>query len=43
MQWAQSAGDVRWLPVDAAVDVEQVVVRARTALQRQMVALDAAA
>lgn len=43
MQCAQSAGDVRWLPVDAAVDVEQVVERARTALQRQMVALDAAA
>ncbi len=43
MQWAQSAGDVRWPRVDAAVDVEHVVVHARTALQRQMVALDAAA
>ena len=43
MQYAQSAEDVRWLPVDAAVDVDQVVVRARTALQRQLVALDAAA
>lgn len=43
MQYAQSAGDVRWSHVDAAVGVEHVVVRARTALQRQMVALDAAA
>ena len=43
MQYARSAGDVRWPRVDAAVDVEQVVVRARAALQRQTVALDAAA
>ena len=43
MQYAQSAGDVRWPRVHAAVDVEQVVVGARTALQRQLVALDAAA
>ena len=43
MQYAQSAGDVRWPLLDAGVDVEQVVVRARTALQRQMVALDVAA
>jgi len=43
MQCAQSAGDVRWQAVDAAADVDQVVARARAALQRQMVALDAAA
>jgi predicted kinase len=43
MQCAQSAGDVRWLAVDAAADVDQVVVRARAALERQMGALDGAA
>ena len=43
MQYAQAAGDVRWSHVDAAVGADQAVVRARTALQRQMVALDAAA
>ena len=43
MQCAQSAGDVRWQAVDAEVGVERVVVRVRAALQRQMVALDAAA
>jgi aminoglycoside phosphotransferase family enzyme/predicted kinase len=43
MQCAQSTGDVRWLSVDAAADIAQVIVRARGVLQRQMVALDAAA
>ena len=43
MQCARAAGDVSWPHVDAAVDVEHVVVRVRTALQRQTVALDAAA
>jgi predicted kinase len=43
MQCAQSAGDVRWPSVDAAIDVEQVALRARTVLERQMVARDAAA
>jgi uncharacterized protein len=43
MQYAQSAGDVRWPRVDAARAGDLVVSSARAELHSQMVALDAAA
>ena len=43
MQCAQWSGDVRWSRVDAGADADTVHARARASLQRQMVALDAAA